>query len=78
MSRKYSLLFPDQSLPYKKISDLAVHDIGMDSVLLKLSREKNEQVYITNVMKMITADPANARYRSDVFDDIYKNKAMRE
>ena len=78
MSSKYSLLFPNQSLPYRKLTDLAVHDIGMDSVLLKLSREKNEQVYISNVMKMVTSDPTNARYRSDVFDDIYKNKAMRE
>ena len=77
MSNKYSLLFPDQSLPYRKLSDLTVHDIGMDTVLTKLSREKNEQTYIMNVMKMITADPGNARYRSDVFDDIYKNKAMR-
>ena len=77
MSNKYSLLFPDHSLPYRKVSDLTVHDIGMDSVLLKLSKEKNEQVYITNVMKMITADSKNAGYRSDVFDDIYKNKAMR-
>ena len=71
MSNKYSLLFPDQSLPYRKLSDLTVHDIGMDTVLTKLSREKNEQTYIMNVMKMITADPGNARYRSDVFDDIY-------
>ncbi|WP_034444280.1 MutS-related protein [Butyrivibrio sp. AE2032] len=77
MSNKYSLLFPDQSLPYRKLSDLTVHDIGMDTVLSKLSGEKNEQTYIMNVMKMITADPGNARYRSDVFDDIYKNKAMR-
>ncbi|MCR5156566.1 MAG: DNA mismatch repair protein [Butyrivibrio sp.] len=77
-SMKYSLLFPDQSLEYRKTSDLTVHDIGMDSVLLKLSEEKNEQTYITNVMKMITADPANARFRSDVFDDIYRNKKMRE
>ena len=75
---KYSLLFPDQSLDYKRTSDLTVHDIGMDSVFLKLSEEKNEQTYITNVMKMITADPKNARFRSDVFDDIYRNKSMRD
>ncbi|WP_024866960.1 MutS-related protein [Butyrivibrio sp. FCS014] len=75
---KYSLLFPNQNLEYRKTSDLTVHDIGMDSVLLKLSEEKNEQTYITNVMKMITADPENARFRSDVFDDIYRNKKMRE
>ena len=74
---KYSLLFPDQNMEYKKTSDLTVHDIGMDSVFVKLSDEKNEQTYIANVMKMISADPKNARYRSDVFDDIYKNRSMR-
>ena len=78
MSEKYSLIFPDQKLEYKKLSDLTVHDIGMDSVLIKLSKEKNEQTYITNVMKLVTADAHNAQYRSDVFDDIYRNKAMRE
>ena len=77
MSNKYSLLFPDHNLSYQKISDLAVHDIGMDSVPLRLSKEKNEQVYMTNVMKMMTADAQNARYRADIFDDIYRNKAMR-
>lgn len=78
MSEKYSLIFPDQKLEYKKLSELTVHDIGMDSVLLKLSKEKNEQTYITNVMKLVTCDVHNAQYRSDVFDDIYRNKAMRE
>ena len=78
MSEKYSLIFPDQKLEYKKLSDLTVHDIGMDSVLLKLSKEKNEQTYITNVMKLVTCDAHNAQYRSDVFDDIYRNKAMRD
>ena len=78
MSEKYSLIFPDQKIPYKKISDLTVHDIGMDTVLGKLSAEKNEQTYITSVMKMMASDSKNARYRSDVFDDIIRNKAMRE
>ncbi len=77
MSKKYSLIFPDQSIPYKKLSDLTVHDIGMDSVLIKLSPEKNEQTYIAGVMRLITADAGNARYRSDVFDDIMRNKDMR-
>ncbi|MBQ7614974.1 MAG: DNA mismatch repair protein [Butyrivibrio sp.] len=78
MSEKYSLIFPDQKIPYKRLNDLTVHDIGMDSVLVRLSGEKNEQTYIYNVMRMIVADAKNARYRSDVFDDIYRNKAMRE
>ena len=78
MSEKYSLIFPDHKLEYKKLSDLTVHDIGMDSVLTKLSGEKSEQTYITNVMKLMFSDVHNAQYRSDVFDDIYRNKDMRK
>ncbi len=78
MSEKYSLIFPNRTLDFKKISDLTVHDIGMDSILTKLSAEKSELTYIGNVMKLMTADAENARYRSDIFDDIYKNKAMRD
>ncbi len=77
MSVKYSLIFPDQSIPFKKLDDLTVHDIGMDSVLLKLSGDKSEQTYIRNVMKLMASDVHNAGYRSDVFDDIVRNKGMR-
>ncbi|MBO5621713.1 MAG: DNA mismatch repair protein [Butyrivibrio sp.] len=78
MSEKYSLIFPDHKISYKKLSDLTVHDIGMDTVLGRLTAEKNEQTYINGVMRLMASDPENARYRSDVFDDILKNKAMRE
>ena len=78
MSEKYSLIFPNHKISYKKLSDLTVHDIGMDSVLGRLTAEKNEQTYINGVMRLMASDPENARYRSDVFDDILKNKAMRE
>ena len=78
MSEKYSLIFPNHKISYKKLSDLTVHDIGMDSVLGRLTAEKNEQTYINGVMRLMVSDPENARYRSDVFDDILKNKAMRE
>ncbi|WP_026506818.1 MutS-related protein [Butyrivibrio sp. MC2013] len=78
MSDNISLLFPDKKLDYKKLSDVAVHDIGMDSVIKGLSHKENEQVYIMNVMKLMSDDPYNAGYRADVFDDLYQNKKMRE
>ncbi len=78
MSEKISLLFPDQSLEFKKLSDTTIHDLGMDSIINKLSAQKNEQVYIYNVMRMMTADRETASYRCDIFDDIMRNKEMRE
>ena len=67
---KISLLFPDHSLNFKKLSDETIHDLGMDSIIKKLTRAENEQTYIRNVMSMISDDTRNAAYRGDVFDDI--------
>lgn len=78
MQAKLSILFPDKELDFKKLSDTTVHDIGMDSIIKKLSVKESEQTYILNVMKLLSSDPANARYRADVFDDICRNKKMRE
>ncbi len=78
MSDKISLLFPDKDLNFKKLSDTTVHDLGMDAIIKKLSKLQNEQIYIMNVMKLMSDDSKNAQYRADVFDDIYRNKKMRE
>ncbi len=75
---KISLLFPDKNLNFKTLSDTVVHDLGMDAVISKLTTLEKERVYIMNVMKLMTDDPHNATYRADVFDDIYRNKEMRE
>ena len=71
MSEKLSLLFPDQKLNFKTLSETTIHDIGMDNMVLQLSDQKNERIYIYNVMKMMTDSPENARYRSDIFDDLF-------
>ncbi len=78
MSDKISILFPDRSIEFRKLSEITVHDIGMDSIVAKLSKKVNEQTYISNVMRMVTDDPGTAAFRSDVFEDICKNKKMRD
>ena len=78
MGDKISLIFPDQSLKFTKVSDITVHDIGMDSFVKRISIQENEQVYIMNVMKLMTDDPYTARYRAEIFDDIFRNKRMRD
>jgi hypothetical protein len=77
MSEKISLLFPDQNLEYKKLSEVTLHDIGMDNIVTKLSIQPAEQTYIYNVMSMMTDSPENAKYRSEIFDDLMKNRDMR-
>ncbi|RKM61223.1 DNA mismatch repair protein [Butyrivibrio sp. CB08] len=78
MSGKISILFPDKNLDFKKLSDVAVHDIGMDSIVCKVTTKVSEQTYIMNVMRLICDDVKNARFRSDVFEDILNNKKMRD
>ena len=78
MSDKISLLFPDQNLKFNKLSEVTLHDIGMDNIVTKLSIQPAEQTYIYNVMSMMTDSPQNAKYRSDIFDDLMKNRDMRE
>ena len=77
MAEKISLLFPDHNLKFNKLYDVTVHDIGMDNIVSLLSDLKNEQTYIYNVMSMMTDSPENAKYRSDIFDDLMHNLAMR-
>ncbi len=77
MSDKISILFPNKNLEFRKLSETTVHDIGMDGIVAKLSAKIPEQTYISNVMRMLTEDTATARFRSDVFEDILKNKKMR-
>lgn len=78
MAEKISLLFPDHNLKFNKLNEVTVHDIGMDNIVTLLSDQKNEQTYIYNVMSMMTYSPENAKYRSDIFDDLMHNRAMRE
>ncbi|MBO4414784.1 MAG: DNA mismatch repair protein [Lachnospiraceae bacterium] len=77
MLLKISLLFPDQNLRFTKLTDETMHDLGMDAIVKQLTRVESEQTYIRNVLGMLTDDAQNAAYRSDVFDDIYRNAGMR-
>ncbi len=75
---KISILFPDHSLKFSKLSDETFHDLGMDSIVKQLTPTESEQTYIRNVMSMLTPEAGHAAYRGDVFDDIYRNPGMRK
>ena len=78
MASKISLLFPDPDLDFKRLSDVTVHDIGMDNIVSKIAEKPGEQTYIMNVMKLMSSDPENAAYRAEVFEDICNNPGMRD
>ena len=74
---KISILFPDHSLKFNKLSEETLHDLGIDTLVKQLTAVESEQTYIRNVMGMLTDDASHAAYRGDVFDDIYRNEGMR-
>ena len=76
--KKYSLLYPDTNAQYRTLSDMTMHDLGMDQICKKLSAKEREQNYIQNVMARLYADPAVTQYRCDIFEDILQQKKMRD
>ena len=50
--KKYSLLYPDIHARYRTLSDVTMHDLGMDQLCKKLSAKEQEQNYIQNVMTL--------------------------
>ena len=57
MSKQLSLLCPDREEKLHKLSQTAIHDLGMDSIIGKLSDKPKEREYIRNVMRFLPADP---------------------
>lgn len=76
--QKYSLLYPDTNAQYRTLSDVTMHDLGMDQICKKLSAKEREQNYIQNVMARMYADPAVTQYRCDIFEDVLQQKKMRD
>ena len=79
MAQKISLLAPgDAQLQTRKMSDAAVHDLGMDSIVKDVTPKEQEQNMILQIMSRMMPDPAVTRYRCEVFDDIYTHPQMCE
>ena len=75
----YSILFPNENSisEMKNLSETTLHDLGLDQIIKSLSNKEVEQNFIQKTMSLISADPALAAYRCDVFEDILNNPSMR-
>lgn len=74
-----SLLYPTGCVPNNKtLSEVTTHDLGLDYVCAQITEKKSEQALFMSILSQMTEKPEVTQYRSDVFFDIYNNKAMRE
>jgi len=76
---KLSILFPRQDVvTYREIPEESWHDLGLDAVAEKLAQQPQEVQLIRRVMMNLTADPAVAAFRADVFEDVLRHRDIRE
>ena len=78
-NRSYSILFPyGEDTGYKRLSETAFHDIGLDILCSRVTNDPAENRYISQVLSGMTADSHTAEYRQKVFADIMKLPKLRE
>lgn len=78
-TNKLSLLFPDQDrVEYRMIPEETWHDLGLDTLVEKLTAQPQEQMMIAQVMRGMTPDPAVTAFRCGVFEDILRHPEIRE
>ncbi|MBQ1171967.1 MAG: DNA mismatch repair protein [Lachnospiraceae bacterium] len=78
VDKKMSLLYPKgESNGFRVMSEITMHDLGFDTICEAVADKKDtQQAMIMRVLSKMTDDPYVARYRSDIFEDIYKNPDM--
>lgn len=75
---KISLLYPDfDGVSYSLLSARELHDLGIDQFCRGVSSSEKEQNLVSAVFASVTSDYRVAKYRADVFEDLYQNKDTR-
>ncbi len=74
----FSLLYPKRETEFHDLSEITMHDLGLDFIVKKVTQKEPEQKLILNVLSKMTDDAFVTQYRCDVFMDIYKNPKMRQ
>ena len=76
---RYSILYPHGEAPaMRQVSETTFHDLGLDRVVGSVGKNPAEQDMIRRIMCAMTKDADTARYRCDVFEDIYNHPGLRE
>ncbi|MCH5211286.1 MAG: DNA mismatch repair protein [Oscillospiraceae bacterium] len=78
-NKQISILFPFyEGIKYKQLSELACHDLGIDTLCRELTNDNNEQNLIMSVISNMTSDTHVALYRQKVFVDILNLPDLRK
>lgn len=76
---KLTILFPFQDrISYQAMSDETMHDLGLDALCREVSPDPKEQAMLLQVLRSVTPEPEVARFRADVFDDLFHHPEIRE
>lgn len=68
-----SLLSKDKSQreSYKTLPQIAIHDLGLDAIIKKVTDDPKEQQMMLRILSEMSDDPEINCYRGEVFDDVY-------
>ncbi len=75
-SSKINLLFPFGEENFKKLSDVAFHDLGIEFICEKVTEKREERFSFSQIFQKMTDNPEVSAYRIEVFDDIFENPGM--
>ena len=79
ISKPISILFPySDEAEYTQLSNLACHDLALDTLCTTLAQGPKEDVLIMGILSKLTTDPRVAEYRQKVFVDILNLPDLRK
>ena len=77
--QELSLLYPGRELPqYRLLPEDTAHDLSVDHFCALLTQMEPERKMLKSILTHITGDEQVVRYRTDVFEDVLHNPALRE
>ncbi len=77
-TKKLTILFPNwEEVSWQDLPDQTLHDLGLDAMVEKLTGVEKERTLILGVLGRLTDDPAVARFRCGVFDDLFRHPEIR-
>ncbi|MBR6045451.1 MAG: DNA mismatch repair protein [Ruminococcus sp.] len=75
----FSLMQPaGADIEYRRLPDNVMHDLGLDTFCQEVSGDQKERRLISNVLSKLSADPAVAVYRQQIFGDILRLPELRK
>ena len=74
-----TILFPSSGTgTWNALPEETIHDLGLDAMIEKLTKMEKEQVLIRQIMAQLSPSAEVARFRCEVFDDLYRHPDIRQ